>query len=272
MGDELVDMMAKPGAMFDNALSNFTKKTATTFFGKFKRQLSTASEPFFRKEMGERYFGGENLVGGAAIWFGVTCFVLMFPSFRSTTTPIFNLMGLYGIGQLFHHWMTVFLVGGALVFFHVKFGMESLAAMRKYRAEGTAYHTQSRGIPRWGRNNIYAGIAIALVLFVFIPPAGLLFVISCAASAKLASEQEAAIYSRYLDALDQKIEQEYLENAILGKCPTEITQLRKPLPLDMNSELRNNIAAAAVGKPVKIVAKAPNAAAGTVSGEFVAQS
>ena len=42
-------------------------------------------------------------------------------------------------------------------------------------------------------------IAIAFVPFVFIPPAGLFFVISCAASAKLASEQEAAIYSRYPD-------------------------------------------------------------------------
>jgi hypothetical protein len=80
---------------------------------------------------------------------------------------------------------------------------------------------------------------------------------SCGMSAKLAAEQQAAIYARYLDALDAKIEQEYLEDAILGQCPTEITQLAKPLPPDMNPELRTNIAAAAVGKPAKIVAKAP---------------
>jgi hypothetical protein len=58
-----------------------------------------------------------------------------------------------------------------------------------------------------------------------------------------------------LDALDTKIEQEYLENAILGKCPTEITQLHKPLPGSLNADLRKNIAAAAVGKPVSIMVK-----------------
>jgi hypothetical protein len=92
------------------------------------------------------------------------------------------------------------------------------------------------------------------VLFLFDLPAGILFVASISMSAKLAGEQQAAIYARYLDALDAKIEQEYLEKAILGKCPAEITQLHKPLPAAMNADLRENIAAAAVGKPVKIVA------------------
>ena len=98
---------------------------------------------------------------------------------------------------------------------------------------------------------------IAAALFLFNLPAGILFLVSCGMSAKIAGEQQAAIYARYLDALDAKIEQEYLEAAILGQCPAEITQLTKPLPPDMNAELRTNIAAAAVGKPAKIVAKAP---------------
>ena len=102
-------------------------------------------------------------------------------------------------------------------------------------------------------------------------PAGILFAVSCAVSAKLASEQEAAIYARYLDALDQKIEQEYLESAILGKSPTEITQLTKPLPAHMNADLRNNIAAAAVGRSVKIVAKGPKAASAAAVPGLVAQ-
>jgi len=64
---------------------------------------------------------------------------------------------------------------------------------------------------------------IVIVLLLFDLPAGVLFIISCGMSFKLAGEQQAAIYARYLDALDAKIEQEYLEQAILGKCPAEIT-------------------------------------------------
>jgi hypothetical protein len=115
----------------------------------------------------------------------------------------------------------------------------------------------SRGTLRWGNDTWIVFVVIAAVLLLFNFFTFVLFVASYAMSAKISAEQQAAIYSRYLDSLDQKIEQEFLENAILGKCPTEITYLTKPLPADMNPELRNNIAAAAVGKPVKIVAQPP---------------
>jgi hypothetical protein len=115
----------------------------------------------------------------------------------------------------------------------------------------------SRGTLRWGSDSKSVLIGI-VTLLLFNLPAAVMFIASFIMSAKITAEQEAAIYSRYLDALDEKIEQEYLENAILGKCPPEITYLTKPLPADMNPELRGNIAAA-VGKPVKIIARPPKA-------------
>jgi hypothetical protein len=259
MSDELVDLMARPLAAVDNALSSLAKKTASSTWDKFKRFLSTASEPFFRKDMGERYFNSESLTGGAAIWGGATLLALLVPGLSSVTI-LFEASGLYKLAHLFHFcqfWPLTIVSGGLLVFFHIKFGLQSLGLMGLYRAQGTAYHTQSRGVARWGDDKGFVPFAIIAALFLFDMPAGILFVVSISLSAKLASEQQAAIYARYLDALDQKIEQEYLENAILGKCPTEITQLHKPLAADMNSDLRNNIAAAAVGKSVKIVAKSP---------------
>jgi hypothetical protein len=36
-----------------------------------------------------------------------------------------------------------------------------------------------------------------------------------------------------------------------------VTYLYKPLPANMNPELRENVAAAATGKPVKILVQAP---------------
>ena len=151
--------------------------------------------------------------------------------------------------------MPTILVGGALVCFHFQFGVENSKLMARYRDESAAYHTQSRGVPRWDDFPMMPLLIIA-ALFLFDLPAGILFLISMGMSAKIAAEQQAAIYSRViLDALDAKIEQEYLENAILGKCPAEITQLHKPLPQSLNADLRKNIAAAAVGKPVSIMVK-----------------
>jgi hypothetical protein len=245
------------GEAFENAVNAFNKKGAAIIFNKFKLFLSTASDPFFRKDMGERYFSHESLVGGVGIWILATIIALVLPDVRSVAPLICEPAGLYRLEHLFQHWLPPLATGGLLVLFYWKFGLESLALMQKYRAEGTAYHSMSRGVLRSEKDGRLMGIAIVVLLLLFNLPAGVLFIASYMMSAKITSEQEAAIYSRYLDALDQKIEQEYLENAILGKCPPEITYLTHPLPADMNPELRSNIAAAAVGKPVKIIAKPP---------------
>ena len=59
------------------------------------------------------------------------------------------------------------------------------------------------------------------------------------------------------EGLIEDIENKYLEDAALGKCPTEITYLNHPLDPNMNPELRKSIAASLVGKPVLGVAKPP---------------
>jgi hypothetical protein len=259
--DDLIQLTDKTISPLEKQLNDFNKKAAGAALGWFKRILGTASEPFFRKGMGERYFTGEGYGGGAVLWIGATIAACMLPEVGSLMAIICDGLHLYRLAEMFHHLIFPLVTGGALVFFHFKYGNESIALMAKYRAEGTAYHTMSRGIPRWGNENGAVGIGIMAALLLFNLPAGVLFIASHMMSSKIAGEQQAAIYSRYLDALDQKVEQEYMENAILGKCPTEITYLCKPLDANLNPDLRNNIAAAAVGKPVKIIAKAPNAPA-----------
>lgn len=257
MSDDLIQMFDKPGAMLDNAVSSLGKKAASTAWGKFKALLSKASEPLLRKNMGERYLDMGNVIGGCVIWFLGTFIALLIPSSRSVVGMVSEILSWHGLAHFFQLWFCPCLAGGALIFFTYIFGLESVSLMARYRAEGMAYHTMSRGIPRWGDNSSVVVLGITVALFLFNMPAGILFLASIAMSAKIASEQQAAIYSRYLDALDKKIEQEYLEDAILGKCPTEITQLHKPLPTNMDAELKGNVAAAAVGKPVKVIAKSP---------------
>jgi len=254
----LEELAEKGLTMTNNAVAAFGKKALATFWGKFKRQLSTASEPLLRKNMGERYLSGEALGGGMMIWVVSTLAALYWPDLRSGGAMLINhLTSFHRLGQWMNNISPTIIVGGALVFFHFRFAMESMVIMEKYREEGTPYHTQSRGIPRWEGSLALMPLGIGAALFLFDLPAGILYVISIGMSAKIAGEQQAAIYARYQDALDARIEQEYLEDAILGQCPTEITQLHKPLPQAMSADLRKNIAAAAVGKPVTLVIKAP---------------
>jgi hypothetical protein len=261
MSDELVDLMKKPQEMLDNALSAMTKKAAASYWAQFKLFLATGSEPLMRKNMGERYFSSQSLGQGLVVWLFATYIALAVPSVRSGGAWLCYFLHLYGLERLFQPWGLTFLTGGAFIVCFWIFGGQSLAAAAKFRAEGAAYHTQSRGVPRWTGSQAYVPFAISAALLLFDLPTGILFLVSLSTSAKLAAEQQAAIYSRYLDQLDKKIENEYLEDAILGKCPTEITQLVKPLSSSLNPELRENIAAAAVGKSVQILAKGPNRSA-----------
>lgn len=253
---ELEDMMSAIGGPLQKAMINLgtkiAKKELFELWNNFKRLLATASDPFFRKDMGERYFNAGSVTNGILLWMlGAiisTALSLLYP-------PAFRVLLILGT------WIT----GITMVVFHFRFGRESILKMAQYRNEGLAYHTRSRGTLRWGDKTGFVYIGMIVVLLIFNPCTAIFFIASATISSKLAAEQDAAIYSRYLDALDAQVEKEFLENAILGKCPTEITQLSRPLPATMTRELRENIAAAAVGKPVKIVAKGQNRAASVQS-------
>ena len=242
--------------------TQMAKQSALRLWNDFKRMIATASEPFFRKEMGERYFGAENLIGGFGVWVIGT----MLSTFLYVFCFVFGAVFLQNT-ELLVIWIPGSIcTGGAMALFFFILGTESINRIAQFRAQGVAYHTRSRGTLRWGDYTIPIMIGMVLVLFLFNIVSCVFFIMSRMMSAKLAAEQDAAIYSRYLDALDARIEQEYLKSAILGKCPVEITQLSRPLPNTMTNELRENIAAAAVGEEVTIIAKGTSRAATPMDG------
>lgn len=264
MSDDIEQLTSKLISPLENKVNDLTKKTAITFWKRFKMTMAVASEPFFRKNMGERYFSFSNLFNGvvawgigswAACWLGlVAC---------SPVAAFLNNNGFHFIGQVAPY--IALLVGLIMSVLYIRFGLQGLNLMNEYRQDCVAYHSRSRGEPRWGRYNFGVFLSICAVLFLFDFLVLILFVFSYSMAAKLAAEQDAAIYSRYLDLLDQQVEKEYLEKAILGQCPPEITHLNKPLPKNYKQQYRSNVAAAAVNKPVKIVARPPKSKADFIS-------
>jgi hypothetical protein len=125
--------------------------------------------------------------------------------------------------------------------------------------QGVPRHSMSRGEHRIKEINHYSLVQIGLFAFLllFAPVLAALFFSSRVASKSLRAQQEAAILARYFDAIDAKIEAEYLQSALEGNTAPEITYLYGPLPGDMPAEMRKNIAAAAAGHKVEILAQRP---------------
>jgi hypothetical protein len=244
------------GNEIESSIRSFNKKAAGAMVPVFVRSLTNATEIFFRKDLGERFFTGA-MSGGILIW-GVAMFLTFF-----TDTLIGDLLrgvGCYFLAKTLGNHIMGILLNAALLVAFMYFANENARRLQQFRAEGKTYHSMSRGIPRWGDNAMtHIGIqfAIGVTLLLFAPLSGILFGFSRYLSAQEAAKQQAAMYDRYLDAQDAKIEGEYLQDALLGKCAPEVTYLYKPLPTGMNGDLRENVAAAAVGKPVKILGQAP---------------
>ena len=249
MSDES-DLEIPGGRAFQNAVNNFNKQAAGAALNWFKRSLGTLTEPFFRKSMGERYYTYQTFSSGIILWLGTGLIVLGFADSMSLGAVLYRPSQLFGLAKMFHKPAFAVLTGVIMAVSQAVLGWQSLQLMAKYRYDGVAYHTRSRGISRWGGAEILVFIGMAGILLMFNLFVGALFIAGYMMNSKLKAEQDAAIMSRYQDAMDAHIEEEYLQDAALGKCPSEITYLNKPLSNALNPEVRKNIAASLVGKPV----------------------
>jgi hypothetical protein len=227
-----------------NLFKASAKRSAAEIGSKIFKMLQTSTEPFFRREMGERHFGPGAVAAGYTLW-----------SLSALASGLFGMFfgKAYGVMS--------FIVGFGMVGAFGYFAEENKKRLGEFRVEGKTYHSRSRGQSRLADPATEATIKMlgGLALLFLAPVTGVSFIASLIISANLVAQQQAALHDRYLDALDAQIEGEFLQDALLGKCPPEITYLYKPLPPTLKPELREDIAAAAVGKPVKIVAQAPKA-------------
>jgi hypothetical protein len=248
------------GNQFEKAVWNFNKAAGKRAFAdtvnSVYRMLSHGTEPFFRCEMGERHFSGGAATFGLMLWACTTIVSCLTPSLSGL---LFYMVGWSSLARVLNSFLIPLVIGGTLYVIYYRFTKQNTQWIAQIRGEGKTHHSKSRGRPRWPdpaqERAIRIGGSVALLLLA--PLAGIAFIASIYVSATLVAQQQAEMQSRYLDALDAQIEGKFLQDALLGKCPPELTFLYKPLSNSIKPELREEIAAAAVGKPVKIVAQRP---------------
>lgn len=256
-GPELSHVIDMPGGKeFQDVVNKFNRKAAGEGLKWFIKYLGTMTEPFFRRGMGQRYYGYGD-------FFPALCFWLCFGIFGYRNPREFSGFAALGHYQTFSHlrwllyspWIPV-LAAIAMILFHSVVGVLNVKASLDNLRTGKHQHSRSRGLPRW-RNEIAVFIKIEIVLVMLNWPIALLFAIGYAMNATLKSAQDDAIRSKYLDALDAALENEHLKDAALGDGPVDLTYLYHPIDPTISRETRVQMADALVGQPVKIVATGP---------------
>jgi hypothetical protein len=228
------------------------KRAAAEIGSGIKRMLAGGTEPFFRREMGERHLAHNIISYGMLLWFLTTIATFFTGSMIGWFLPE-RLKGITVLCTVIGVLLSVAVLG-----YFVKCCNENIRSLREFRVQRKPYHSRSRGKPRWNPlDELKIRIGASTILILFAPVTGIAFVVSMFVTAGLVADQEAAVRSAYLDALDSQIEGQFLQDALLGKYPTENTYLYRPLPESMDAGMREDIAAAYVGKPVAILAQPP---------------
>jgi hypothetical protein len=258
---ELSDLTNQTLGPVQAKVKEFNLKAAGAAFNFVKRNLGTFTEPFFRVGMGERYYSPETHGAGLIFWIACAGAGLLPSQFVSVLGFVIIQLELRSFYSIFHgHVLNVCAVLAGLLMARLqkKLGGQNFELIKKYRETGEPYHTRSRGVLRWGGSGYFVALPIIVFLLIFNLPAAVLFIIGLAFNSKLKSEQQAAIMSRYQDAMDADIENKFLEGAALGEFPAKLSYLYEPIDTNMNPLVRQQVAAALVGKPVLGVARPPS--------------
>jgi len=236
----------------DRQILNFNYKAIGFLATIFMKPLATASDPFFRINMGERYFTHISHGLGTILWGVATWLTYLSEDKMASIAREFHFDSLASLlqeGAQIHvpFWTAV----GMMVLFFIV-GSFSVGANYYRQVKGVTWHSMSRGISIWGsedkvRDTIIL-IFLSAALLIIAPAVGALFLISRLFSLLLIAQEQARIYARYLDAIDAAIESDLLEAALRDGAPPSINNgIYCPLPRRFKSPHRDKVARVAAG-------------------------
>jgi hypothetical protein len=240
----------------DKSMVDFNLKALAMLGTIFYKPLATASDPFFRKKMGERYFTGFSMVMGGILWLvagrlsGWTDSLLQVFAATVNCVPLFR----FATWLNEHNFGSVISLCVAAIFFGL--AKLNLAATQQRQATGERWHSMSRGESLFGSENSNRDFIITclvgLPLLVFAVPVGVLFIVSRGLSLHLVAQEQASVYARFLDHRDKEIEDIHFGRALKEGVPPQLTEgLYGPLPERFKGEHRKNVAWVAAGGPWK---------------------
>lgn len=217
------------------------------------KPLATATDPLFRSNLGERYFTVTSFFLGQILWW----IAAILGKLSGYLVPDL----LFGVGaHRLADWVAKHnypaSIGFVLwIYFCIRGGMVLGAALRRQR-DGIPWHSMSRGTLLFGniQTEYFFFISVGMLLLFFAPMLGLFFVVSRLLSYYLAAKEQHALYARYLDAMDAKLQAEFLEKSLRDGEPPQTTDgIYTPLPKRFQGQHRSNVAKTIVsGMPARV--------------------
>ncbi len=242
------DAYSKLSDTIDGKILDFNLKILALFASLLIKPLALATEPFFRKNFGERYFTGMGCFISIALWNLVQNESNAAHSFSGS--PLEQLL-LNAHLESTAHWFQAHNIPGRvayLVSFAYGFlAWQNYARIKIRHQKGQHWYTMSRGESIFGSENKTRDIIIAFVALDVLgsvcPALGLFFFLSQCASYYLAAKAESSFYSRYLDIQDAKLENEFMQRCLdRGEPPTNFEGLYYSLPKSIQGENRTRVA------------------------------
>jgi hypothetical protein len=235
-------------------LNNFNMKMLGLLPTLLVKPLALATDVFFRKDFGERYLTTSSVLVSGFLWVLATNFAYIYQGGASPFIELIFKLGLHRTAQWLYHHDYSNKVGWIVIFAHSFLAWRNLILTRVRAASGQVWYSVSRGSSIFGtENKIRDGIiavVLVLVLGVFADSLGLLCFISFCVSHHLAAREQAFFYNQYLDAVDAKIQAEYLQRALdKGEPPGFTDGLYCPLSKDFKGEYRERVARVVAGGP-----------------------
>ena len=231
----------------DQKLLDFNLKVLVLLVTLIWKPLAICTDPFFRKNFGERYLTGTSVLVAFIIW-GIAEKMSKLTSFlENPIERIFYDAQWYKTAEWLHTHDVSGKVAYGISFAYGFIAMTHFLWIYWRRTTPQRWHSMSRGESIFGtenklRDGIIAFVAIG-VLGIFAPPISFLFFCSRMSSFYLTRKQEQSLYTKYLNQIDKKIEAELLQRALDKGEPPRLTDgLYAPLPKQFKGEHRTNVA------------------------------
>lgn len=240
----------------DRKILDFNLKMLGLLAALLLKPLANATEPLFRKNLGERYLTPMGAFVSFCLWSLVKKLADATP-YSFQVTPLqesLNRAQCYDAANWVHTYNLSGKVGWLITAVYGVMAWRSLIAAGLRRKTGQPWYSMSRGESVFGSENkirdIIISVVASLILLDVAPPAGALFLVSRFLSYYLEARQQSSIYNQYLDAMDAKIQNEYLQRALdQGEPPSATEGLYCPLPRGMKGEPRARVARVVAGGP-----------------------
>lgn len=217
----------------DQSIEKFTKSVVAVMTMGMMFILwsaATATDPFFRKRMGERYFTYFRALLSAAGWVGVYWATTRHKEFFYGRTP-----------------PGILVAGGGVILAYAIAAIWHLNDIHQRRCAGDYWHSRSRGESILGTEDpwrdFFIEVVISVALWFISPLFSGFFALSRILGYAAEAAARAAFYNRYLDIQDAKIEAHHMEVALRdGLAPSYTAGFVAPLSKKFATAHRANIA------------------------------